>query len=423
MPTLVNGSAVFAAGTLSPEKRRALIALALFSGLVADVQDGLGPFLGTHLQSLGWTPDAVGWMSAVPGLSALLLCPWAAAAAARAAGRRAPLALAVLAVLLATWLTTAMLSPTAIFFAQILMGAGTALFAPAIAGLTLGLAGPKDYPQQLGLNEAAKHAGTCLAAAAAIALAATAFGCELGTLTAPVVMAVLGVLSLFALAAVPARLVDRRAARGLDERSGRIEGLAPLLSSPALVGAALALMFFHLGNAAMLPLLGQAAVARFGSDPTSAAASSILIAQGAMIPTALFAAQAAVRVGWTPLIVFSMAALPVRGLIAGFWADPAAIVPVQLLDGAAAGAIGVATPGLVAAILKDTGRVNLGLGLVLFVQGIGAALSNGIAGWIAARLGYEAAFLALAAAPVAGLIVYLALVARRLPKESASQPA
>jgi len=46
-----------------------------------------------------------------------------------------------------------------------------------------------------------------------------------------------------------------------------------------------------------------------------------------------------------------------------------------VLDGVGAGLLGVAVPGLVARILSGTGHVNAGLGAVMTMQGIGAALS------------------------------------------------
>ena len=48
------------------------------------------------------------------------------------------------------------------------------------------------------------------------------------------------------------------------------------------------LFFFHLGNAAMLPLLGQSAVARFRVDPAVYTAGTVFIAQTTMIATSLW---------------------------------------------------------------------------------------------------------------------------------------
>ena len=54
-----------------------------------------------------------------------------------------------------------------------------------------------------------------------------------------------------------------------------------------------------------------------------------------------------------------------------------------MLDGVGAGLQSVAVPGLVARILNGTGRVNVGQGAVMTVQGLGASLSPAIGGWMA----------------------------------------
>lgn len=83
------------------------------------------------------------------------------------------------------------------------------------------------------------------------------------------------------------------------------------------------------------------------------------------------------------------------------------IIPVQLLDGVGSGLVGVATPGLLARILQGSGHVNLGLGLGLTIQGIGAALSKAWSGMVAHYFNYSNAFIALSAAPMAGLAIFL----------------
>lgn len=68
---------------------------------------------------------------------------------------------------------------------------------------------------------------------------------------------------------------------------------------------------------------------------------------------------------------------------------------MQALDGIGAGLQSVAVPGLVARLLNGTGRVNVGQGAVMTVQGLGASLSPAIGGWIAQLLGYRLAFFIL----------------------------
>ena len=73
------------------------------------------------------------------------------------------------------------------------------------------------------------------------------------------------------------------------------------------------------------------------------------------------------------------------------------------------------TPGLAARLLNGTGHVNLGLGIIMTLQGIGASCSASYGGLVAHLLGYGPAFLALAAAPCVALGILLAAV-RRLPR-------
>jgi hypothetical protein len=99
--------------------------------------------------------------------------------------------------------------------------------------------------------------------------------------------------------------------------------------------------------------------------------------------------------GYWLVLLISFVALPVRGAIAAYVMNKWGVYPVQILDGIGAGLQSVAVPGMVARALNGTGRINIGQGAVLTVQGLGASLSPAIGGWIAQELGYGPMFLAL----------------------------
>jgi MFS family permease len=168
------------------------------------------------------------------------------------------------------------------------------------------------------------------------------------------------------------------------------------------------LILFHLGNAAMLPLLGQAMVARGAGNPSAFTGATIVIAQLTMVPVALIAARLAEARGYWLVFLLALIALPVRGITAALIAGPWSLGPVQILDGIGAGVMGVAVPGLVARILSGTGRVNAGLGAVMTLQGVGAALSPTVGGIVAERFSYPSAFLALGTIAAAALALWLA---------------
>ena len=81
-----------------------------------------------------------------------------------------------------------------------------------------------------------------------------------------------------------------------------------------------------------------------------------------------------------------------------------------MLDGVGAGLLGVATPGIIARLLQGSGHINMGLGIVLTVQGVGASLSSTYGGLFAHHISYSTAFLALAAAPCLGLVLFIVSV-------------
>ena len=157
----------------------------------------------------------------------------------------------------------------------------------------------------------------------------------------------------------------------------------------------------------MLPLYGIAVVADKGADPASFVAMTIVIAQGTMILTSLIAMRMAEKQGYWLVLLISFISLPIRGVIAAWLLNKWGVYPVQILDGVGAGLQSVAVPGLVARILRGTGRVNAGQGAVMTVQGIGASLSPAIGGWIAQEFGYGPMFLILGAFAAVSVAVWI----------------
>jgi len=83
------------------------------------------------------------------------------------------------------------------------------------------------------------------------------------------------------------------------------------------------------------------------------------------------------------------------------------LVGVQLLDGVGAGIYGAVFPIIVADLMRGTGRFNIAQGAIITAQGIGAALSTAVAGFIVVHAGYSAAFLTLGGIAAVGLAFYL----------------
>ena len=390
-------------------------ALNALNFFMADVRDGLGPFLGVYLQSEHWSPAEIGLVMTIGALVGMAATAPLGALVDRIHEKRAMVAASAVVTVLASMVI--LFAPgflnTAI--AQAINGVAGAAIAPAIAGITLGLVGQKGYTHQIGRNEAFNHAGNVVAAVLAGVLG-YAFG--LGAVFA--IMAAMALASLVATWFIDPNKIDHRAARGLPDgkNDGHATGWSTLAASRPLLVLSATLLLFHLGNAAMLPLLGQSLAAR-GGDPSAYTGATIVVAQLTMVPIALLAARLAEVRGYWIVFLLALLALPVRGGIAAMVTGPFGLVPIQMLDGVGAGLLGVAVPGLVARILSGTGHVNAGLGVVMTMQGIGAALSPAFGGWIAEKLGYAASFMTLGGVALVALALWL--VTRPITAEAAGK--
>ena len=391
-----------------------LIALASLNLFLSDVRDGLGPFLGVFLQQQQWGPGEIGLVMTLGGLAGMVATVPMGALVDATRAKRAIIVAGSSVIILASMAILAAPNFGVVALAQGVNGIAAAALAPAVAGLTLGLVGPGGFDRQLGRNEAFNHAGNILAAVLAGVL-----GWWLGLPAVFALMAAMAVGSVLSVLAIRPGDIDHEVARGLaardlavaaDGEGGSAEGWRRLLADRRLLVLALTLALFHLGNGAMLPLFGQAMVARGAGDPSALTALTVVVAQATMIPMALLAARLAQTSGYRPVLLIALAALPLRGLIAAAstqWDIGLGLYPVQVLDGVGAGLLGVATPGIVARILHGTGRFNVGLGLVMTAQGIGAALSTTLAGFVAQYAGYGAAFLVLGGAALVAVATYL----------------
>lgn len=378
-------------------------ALSRLNFSLADVRDGLGPFLGIYLIGMGWAPDQIGFVMTVAGIASLVATTPAGALVDATRYKRALVVGCATLIIVVNFALLLWPVTWVVGLSQAATGIAAAAIGPAILGLTLGLVGQNGLSHQLGQNQAYNHAGN-----AAAAILAAVGGYFFGIQAVFILMAIMALFSIIFVLRIDPAKINHKAARGADEKSSANVGfLTVLRDRPMVLVVGITLLFFHLGNAAMLPLLGQRVATNEAMNPTIYTAGTMIIAQMTMIPMALIAARYAAVSGYWALFVAALIVLPVRGLIAGFYPDLWAVVPVQILDGVGAGLLGVATPGIIAQLLSGTGRVNVGLGAVMTMQGIGAAFSTTYAGVITAWFGYEAAFFALAGAALVALLVWL----------------
>lgn len=124
-----------------------------------------------------------------------------------------------------------------------------------------------------------------------------------------------------------------------------------------------------------------------------------------MVPAALLVGAKADLWGRKPLLLAGFLILPLRGMLYTLSDDAYWLVAVQLLDGVGAGLFGALFPIMVKDLTQGTGHFNVSLGALTTVFGLGAALSNGLAGLVVQEAGYSAAFLTLAAIAAVAVVL------------------
>lgn len=292
--------------------------LAWLNFFVADVRDGLGPFLGVFLLQNGFGEAQVGLISTISHIIALALGVPCGILVDKTTRKKECIAFFV--ALIVLFCSLNYFFPSFIFtlLAQCLVALSGVFLAPAFAALTLGIIGVKHYPLQCARNEAYKHAGTAFGAALSFVLAL-----HFGIASVFVITALLGGCSLVVLGLIRSECIDDFTARGeireganyVEQKGagqegveqngarqsgarqrvvGKVVSIWALFADKRVVFLSAIMFCFHLSNAAMLPLLSQRAQ-KLGIDSSGAyAAATILIAQSTMILVA-FACGRALR--------------------------------------------------------------------------------------------------------------------------------
>ncbi|MEZ0542068.1 MFS transporter [Fibrella arboris] len=377
---------------------------------LADVRDGLGPYLAIYLLTTRhWQAQDIGLAMSVMGIATVASQTPAGALVDRT--RRKRLYSIVASLLIATASLGTVLLPTfsVIIGGQVLMGLAAAWFTPALAAITLGLVGHKALDGRIGRNETANHGGNVFAACMAGLI-----GYYVSTEGIFVLLAAMSVLSSLAIWRIRESEIDHERARGDGDKptddGHQQTGWRALAANRDILFFALACVLFHFANAAMLPLLGQQLAKGNGAGTSSAYISAcIIVAQLVMIPVSYWAGQLAPR-GRKRLLLIGFAVLPVRGLLYTLTDDPIRLVSIQILDGVGAGLFGVLSVLIVADLTQGSGLFNTTQGAIATAVGLGASLSSAFAGAIVQQAGYTYAFLILAGIAVAALGVFGLLV-------------
>ncbi|SEN72022.1 MFS transporter [Bradyrhizobium sp. OK095] len=388
------------------QARQAGRALDSANFFLADVRDGLGPYLAVYLLTeQHWDEARIGLVMSISTIAGIVAQTPAGALVDATRAKRLVMVVAAIMVTSASLSLPLFPSFGPVAISQGVAQAAAVVFPPAIAAVSLGIFGHAAFTRRIGRNETFNHAGNAVAAALA-GLSAYWFGPNVVFY----LLAIMAVASLVSTLAIPERAIDHDLARGLDDADTQSEqpsGLAVLLTCRPLLIFAICALLFHLSNAAMLPLVGQKLALQDKNMGTSLMSACIVAAQLVMVPFAMLVGAKADRWGHKRFFLAALLILPIRAALYTLSDNRFWLVGVQLLDGVGAGIFGAIFPVIVADLMRNTGRFNVAQGAVITAQSIGAALSTTLAGFVVVGAGYSAAFITLGAVATVGAIVCL----------------
>ncbi len=370
--------------------------------LLADVQTGVGPFLAIYLAAYGWNEERVGLALTIGGIAGIAAQTPAGALVDRLKSKRALIAAGVIALAIGALMIAFYPAFWPVVSAQVMIGALSSFFIPAIAAISLGLVGHELFDRRQGRNQTFNSAGNVVAA-----VAMGLIGYLISNRAVFFFVAILAVPTILSLLLIRPDEIDYELARGArdGEDDGKPARVLDLIEDrPLLIFLCCAVMF-HFANAAMLPLLGEMLARGKGRASMMFMSACVVTTQFTITLLASWAGRAARSWGRKPILLIGFGVLPIRGVLYTLTSNIYMLVGIQVLDGIGAGIFGVVSVLVIADLTRGTGRFNLTLGAIATAVGIGAALSQTIAGAIVHHFGYDAGFLFLASVAAAAFAV------------------
>ncbi len=418
--------------TAAADRSRAAQGLDWFNLFVANIQTGFGPFVAVYLISRSWTQTAIGVALSIGTVTAMASQIPAGALVDALRSKIGIATISVVAFTACALLFAVDPLPLFVYLAEILHGFSSCTLGPAIASLSLAIAGRYAMGIRLGRN--ARYAAIGNGVGAALMGACGQYVSERA------VFFLTAALTLPAIAALmPMRGIDAEArGRPAGVTGGTREGVATgegvagetgpprserwrslwrVLSDRRLLIFSACATLFTFANAPLIMLISGSLTKEVG-NPSLLIAACIVVPQIIVALSSPAFGRLAERRGRRLVLMIGFLMLPLRGLLFSVHLPPAAVVAVQSLDGIAGGCFGFMLPLIASDVAADSGHFTLALGVISFAVGIGGSLSTPAAGWVSDHFGMRPAFLALAAIGLAAVL----LVAFGMPETKAEPP-
>ncbi|MGA2188929.1 MAG: MFS transporter [Steroidobacteraceae bacterium] len=361
-----------------------------FNLFVANIQTGFGPFIAVYLSSQSWTQTSIGLALSIGTVSSMASQVPAGALVDLMPNKTRVAAFSVVVFTISALMFAIHPIPLFVYLAEILHGVSSCTLGPAIAAMSLVIAGRFGMGLRLGRNARYAAIGNGLGAALMGACGQYVSERSVFYLTAALTLP-----ALFALLPLRRSAVAGAELRPAPRKPGesRAQQLRVLADRRLLMFCVCA-MFFTFANAPALMLVSGTLTAQ-GSNPSLLIAACIVLPQIIVALASPSVGRFAERYGRRIVLMVGFSMLPLRCLVFAVTQNPTLVVAAQVFDGIAGACFGIMVPLIVSDVAGESGHFNLALGAVGFGIGIGGTLSTPAAGWIADHFGMRLAFFAL----------------------------
>ena len=367
---------------------------------LADEQTSVGPFLAIYLAGHHWDEQQVGLALTLGGIAGIAMQTPAGWLVDRLRCKRAIVAAGVIALAIGALVIAFFPAFWPTIMGEILVGGASSVFTPAICAISLGLVGRQLFDSRQGRNQTFNSGGNVVAA-----ILMGFIGYFISNRGVFLFTAFIAAPTLFSVFLIQPNEIDYELARGAEKADGHPIQIWKLLQDRPLIVFLVCAVMFHFANAAMLPLLGEMLAKGKGRSSMMFMSACVITTQLVITLLAWWVGKSAAKWGRKPLLLIAFMVLPIRGFLYIFTGNTILLVAIQILDGIGAGIFGVVSVLVVADLTRGTGRFNFTLGVISAAVGIGASLSQVIAGGIVHRFGYSTGFIFLALVALAALTI------------------
>lgn len=385
---------------------RSLRGLDCLSFFLANVRDGLGPYLAIYLLTeKNWNAADIGLIMGLPGFIRILVQTPSGAWIDKTHHKRKLIVFSSLMIGIACLIDV--ISPTfmIICISQCIIGLATSVYTPTVAAITLGMVGYERLAKRIGRNESFNHIGNVINA-----LLAGIIGYYMFLEGIFYLVTLMAIASSISVLMIKKSDIDHSLARGAKDESNiqhKPVGYTELVREKNIIILLVTVTLFGFCNGSMMTLVGQKIATTEKESAYIFMSCCIIIAQLVMIIMARLSGKLSANRKRKSIFMVSFLILPLRALLVTLTADPVYLTITQLFDGIAGGIFGVMVIVIIADLTEGTGRFNFIQGVVTACIGIGTGLSAYVTGQISNLFGYNNCFVVLSVASLFTLVFVL----------------